>query len=54
MDENLAIAPIPLEEQIEDLAKTFKAMVVLVEDWELDYDIQRWEKFLAVHQQALE
>ena len=45
IDENLAIAPMPLEERIEDLAKTFKAVVVLEEDWELDYDIQQWRKF---------
>lgn len=43
--EKLAIAPMPSEAQIEDLAKTFKAAVVLVEDWELDYDIQLWTKF---------
>ncbi len=45
IDENLAIAPMPLEEQIAELAKTFKAVVVLVDDWELDYDIHQWGKF---------
>ena len=34
IDEKLAIAQVPSEDQIEDLAKTFKAVVVLVEDWE--------------------
>lgn len=41
--ENLVMAPIPSEDQIEDLAETFKAVVVLVEDWELDYDVQQWK-----------
>jgi len=45
MDEKLAIAPMPSEDQIEDLAKTFKAVVMLEMDWELDYDIQQWRKF---------
>jgi protein-tyrosine phosphatase len=35
----------PLEDQIEDLAKIFKAVVILVEEWELDYDLQLWTKF---------
>ena len=45
IDENLAIAPMPSEDQIPELAVTFKAVVILVEDWELDYDIQLWRKF---------
>jgi len=45
IDENLAIAPMPSEDQIPELAKTFKAVVILVEDQELDYDIHQWGKF---------
>jgi protein-tyrosine phosphatase len=45
IDEKLAVGPMPSEDLIEDLAKTFKAVVVLLEDWELDYDIQVWSKF---------
>ncbi|MCD6203376.1 MAG: hypothetical protein J7I99_03330 [Methanophagales archaeon] len=45
IDENLAIAPMPSEDQIPELAKTFKAAVILVEDQELDYDIHQWGKF---------
>ena len=45
IDEKLAIAPMPSEDQIPELAKTFKAVVILVEDQELDYDIHQWEKF---------
>jgi len=41
IDENLAIAPMPSEDQIPELAKTFKAAVILVEDQELDYDIHQ-------------
>ncbi len=36
IDEKLAIAPMPSEEQIKDLSKTFRAVVILVEDGELD------------------
>ena len=45
IDEKLAIAPMPPEDKIPELAKTFKAVVILVEDQELDYDIHQWGKF---------
>lgn len=45
MDNKLAVTPMPLEEELEDLARTFNAVVVLVEDWELSYDIQVWNTF---------
>ncbi|MEA2076333.1 MAG: dual specificity protein phosphatase family protein [Euryarchaeota archaeon] len=45
IDKKLAVGPMPSEDLIADLAKTFKAVVVLLEDWELDYDIQIWLKF---------
>jgi len=45
IDENLPIAPMPSEDQIPELAKTFKAVVILMEDQELDYVIHQWEKF---------
>ena len=33
IDEKLAIAPMPSEDQIPELAKTFKAVVILVRNW---------------------
>lgn len=45
IDEKLAIAPMPSEEQIKDLSSIFKAVVILVEDWELDYDPESWADF---------
>ena len=45
MDDQLAITPMPLEDELEELARTFNAVVVLVEDWELNYDVQVWHTF---------
>ena len=45
IDEKLAVTPMPADDIVEDLAQTFKAVAVLVEDWELDYDIQLWDTF---------
>ncbi len=45
IDEKLAVTPMPTNDIVEDLAQTFKAVAVLVEDWELDYDIQLWDTF---------
>lgn len=45
IDEKLAIAPMPSEEQIKDLSMIFRAVVILVEDWELDYDLESWDDF---------
>jgi hypothetical protein len=40
IDDKIAVTPMPAENELKDLAKTFKAVVVLVEEWELDYDLQ--------------
>jgi protein-tyrosine phosphatase len=45
IDDKLAVTPMPVENELEKLAKTFKAVVVLVEEWELDYDLQAWHAF---------
>ena len=45
IDKKLAIAPMPSEEQIKDLSMIFKAVVILVEDWELDYVLESWADF---------
>lgn len=45
IDDNLAMAPMPTEDQIEDLAQTFKAVVTLIEDWQFGYDPQLWHNF---------
>lgn len=42
IDENLAMAPMPSEDQIEELAKTFKLVVNLVEGWQFEYDPKLW------------
>jgi protein-tyrosine phosphatase len=38
IDEHLAVSPMPGTHELEDLASTFTAVAVLVEDWELEYD----------------
>jgi protein-tyrosine phosphatase len=38
IDEHLAVSPMPSTHELEDLASTFTAVAVLVEDWELEYD----------------
>lgn len=45
--EKLAMAPMPSGDQIKDLSRTFKAVAILVEDWELDYDPKSWAEFDA-------
>jgi protein-tyrosine phosphatase len=45
IDDKIAVTPMPAENELKDLAKTFKAVVVLVEEWELDYDLQTWRAF---------
>ncbi len=47
IDKKLAMAPMPSEDQIKDLSRTFKAVAILVEDWELDYDMELWAEFCA-------
>ena len=44
-DEKLAIAPMPPEEHVMDLSMIFKAVVILVEDRELDYVLESWADF---------
>ncbi|MBN1762021.1 MAG: dual specificity protein phosphatase family protein [Methanomicrobia archaeon] len=48
IDDKLAVTPMPFEDELEDLAQTFNAVAVLVEEWELDYDLQTWDSF-SVH-----
>jgi protein-tyrosine phosphatase len=45
IDDDLAMAPMPAEGQIADLAQTFKAVVTLIEDWQFGYDPQLWHTF---------
>jgi protein-tyrosine phosphatase len=45
IDDNLAVTPMPAENELEALAQIFKAVVVLVEEWELGYDLQAWNTF---------
>jgi len=42
IDDKLAVTSMPAENELETLAKTFQAVVVLVEEWELGYDLQAW------------
>ena len=42
---DLAMAPMPAEGQIADLAQTFKAVVALIEDWQFSYDPELWHTF---------
>jgi len=45
IDDDLAMAAMPAEGQIADLAQTFKAVVTLIEDWQFGYDPQLWHTF---------
>ena len=45
IDKKLAIALMPSEEQIKDLSMIFRAVVILAEDWELDYVLESWDDF---------
>lgn len=48
IDDRLAVTPMPFEDELEDLAQTFNAVAVLVEEWELNYDLETWDSF-GVH-----
>lgn len=52
IDDKLAVTPMPAEDDLEELARTINAVAVLVEDWELDYDLQTWARF-GVHMKHL-
>jgi len=45
IDENVAISPMPYQNLIDELSKQFKAVVILAEEYELEYDIENWSKF---------
>lgn len=45
IDGKLAVTPMPSEPELEDLANSFKAVAVLVETQELEYDLQSWARF---------
>ncbi|HDS45217.1 MAG TPA: protein tyrosine phosphatase [Methanomicrobia archaeon] len=45
IDEKLAVTPMPSDAELEDLAGCFKAVAVLVETGELEYDLQAWARF---------
>ncbi len=45
IDEKLAVTPMPSDAELEELAESFKAVAVLVESWELEYDLQLWARF---------
>ncbi|MGC9444414.1 MAG: protein-tyrosine phosphatase family protein [Candidatus Methanospirareceae archaeon] len=45
IDEKLAVTPMPSDAELKDLAGNFKAAVVLVEAWELVYDLHSWTRF---------
>jgi len=44
IDKNVAVSPMPYQNKVYELAKQFKAVVVLVEEYELKYDIEIWGK----------
>ena len=37
IDENVAISPMPYQNLIDELSKQFKAVVILAEEYELEY-----------------
>lgn len=45
IDQGVAVSSMPRGEDIEDLAGVFDVVLVLVEDKELGYDLNLWEKY---------
>jgi len=45
IDESVAISRMPYQNAIHDLSKRFKAVVVLAERHEMEYNIESWEKY---------
>ena len=44
VDENVAFSRMPRRSEVERIAESFDAVVVLVEDFELPYGLSEWEK----------
>ncbi|NJE48027.1 dual specificity protein phosphatase family protein [Thermococcus sp. 9N3] len=44
VDENVAFSRMPVEKELDEVAEIFDAVVVLVEDFELPYSLDEWEK----------
>ena len=45
IDDKLAVTSMPSEYELEAFAQIFKAVAVLVEEWELEYDLQSWNAY---------
>ncbi|MDV3103388.1 protein-tyrosine phosphatase family protein [Thermococcus waiotapuensis] len=44
VDDSVAFSRMPTEEELDEVAKNFDAVVVLVDDYELPYSLEEWEK----------
>ncbi|AHL22721.1 protein-tyrosine phosphatase family protein [Thermococcus nautili] len=44
IDKNVAFGPLPPKESLNELSQVFNSVVVLVEDFELPYSLDEWEK----------
>ncbi|ASJ07554.1 protein-tyrosine phosphatase family protein [Thermococcus pacificus] len=44
VDENVAFSRMPSDVELDEVADDFDAIVVLVEDYELPYSLEEWEK----------
>ncbi|MEO2151914.1 MAG: dual specificity protein phosphatase family protein, partial [Thermococcus sp.] len=44
VDDNVAFSRMPVEKELDEVAETFDAVVVLVEDFELPYSLGEWER----------
>ena len=44
VDENVAFSRMPTEGELDEVARDFNAVVVLVEDYELPYSLDEWER----------
>ncbi len=44
VDENVAFSRMPTAGELDEVAGDFDAVVVLVEEWELPYSLDEWEK----------
>jgi len=44
VDENVAFSRMPCGDELDEIAENFDAVVVLVEDYELPYPLDEWEK----------
>uniref|UniRef100_UPI00389B3A19 ShufPTP n=1 Tax=synthetic construct TaxID=32630 RepID=UPI00389B3A19 len=44
VDDNVAFSRMPTERELDEVAKDFDAVVVLVEEYELPYSLEEWKK----------